>query len=293
MVNSVKKTALLFSFIFLYYIPESYCSLEDVALVQQMDEFIAQSINKIDETSLTPETLHILCNVFYSAFEYARLDIESSSLKRMVLAELNKMGTTNFDAVNSAAEALQALTNYEKAKFFALQRWNHVSKYMDENETVANLFRTIATERLQFLNSHVKNNYTEFSHLIAELLANSRESIQKLHTVANFLRAASEKALPFDYEDTYAELKEIDLVAQITQQMKNEMDTLRTSLISFEQYNETFLTLCALLDMFYFNRLHERLIQKSQESTYHTILFNENGLVPEEERVDLLPYVLN
>lgn len=292
-MNTITKTTFAFLFIFSSALLETRCSLNDVTIIQELDEFVNQSLNSMEEKSLTPETIQILCNIFFSAFEYSRMDIEYAFLKRNFLSELNKVRSGIFNDSTQPEEIIRNLKDYEKARSRALKRWEHISTFINENENMTNVLNTLATDRLVFLNRLVKNNYQEFSNIITTLLKNTRESTEKINIINNYLQAASEKALPINYEETYAHLQELDILNAIAQNMHNEMDTIRTSLNSIEQYNDTFLTLCALLDMFYFNKLREILVQKSGETCYQTILFNENGLIPEEERVNLLPHVIN
>ncbi len=292
-MNTVKRIVLSLLFIVSSYISQSWCDLNDLPIIQESNDFIMKSINEMNEELFTPKTLQILCNIFFSAFEYARFDLESNFLKRSIITELDKLTKESACATCAFNKSLKMLDQYEKNKKLALQRWNHVSAFMNENEALTELFTLIATARLEFLNTVVKNNSDEISVLITSLLTATRTTTQKIHIVSNFLQAASEKALPIDYEESYAQLKEIDILSTITQQLNNEIDSLRSSLHAFEQYNDTFLTLCAILDMLYFNRLHEILLKKSEDTVYNTILFNENGLIPEDERVDLLPYAIN
>lgn len=265
-------------------------SLNDLAVIQELDNFVVKSLETFAFETLEPESLQVLCNIFFAAFEYARLDLEYCINKRMLIAELSKH---NAEFSPKVHQTLKTLNEYGVNRTKALKRWDHVANYINENETLSQLFTSIAQQRLEFLNLLVENNYTEFSDLLKTINSEFDTSKQKIDLIMSFLQAACDKKLPFDYNESYPHLKEIDIMSNISLHIHNEIDLLTRSILNFEQYNDSFLMVCALLDMIYYNKLRAILVKRAPSDKQQIILFNENGLVQQDEAVELLPYVLN
>lgn len=289
-MNLIKKLLLIF------LICAPYCNTTKAAFnevtLQEFGEFILSSLQKLDEKSLEPETLHMLCNIFFAAFEHARFDLAYVSLLRSLIHNLQSLKSTS-QSVTLHADALNTLAYYEKNRAVALLRWNHASEYMNSNKEIAEIFSQIALERLEFLNSLVSKYGQEYSNLVANLYTDASTTTLKLTTLSQCLKAAHEKQLPLEYAEHHSRLREIDMVSNLIQCIDSEINELQSKLIGFEEFLDDCLSACAILDMLYFNKLHELLFEKTEDERYSMILFNEHGLIPEHERKDLLPYVIN
>ena len=256
----------------------------------------------VKEDSITSAEMQLLSNLFLCAIQYAQQDLHYNQLLRklIILLETTKQNSTHSEENNiiflkKFIKFCQRLINIKQKRDHALYCWHAATAYLDQPNQmyVSNIMRDIAQERLTLLNTSLENNNSEFESLLITLQNSITRSASQTNSWGNCIQALMDGTLPFNKESDYKALGKLEQINSIMSGVGKELLNLTKNNSSFTDYYEYFLTLSKSIDTFYYEALYEWMIKKSYDPIFCTIMFNDNGLIPENQRIQPLPHVVN
>lgn len=272
--------------------------LHDVSEFEVIKKAIEESIEtRFQAMEINTQELQLVTNLFLYAFAYAKKDLQLHALQQKLFTKV--LTLKNQDKYEKCINKILLLTDKLQHMKKKLERkklcWHHATDYLDQNEQqhANELMSMFASERLSTLNQIMRGSNKDFETIIISAIDAFKKSAQTINILGNCLQAVLDKRLPFDQETNYGELRALDTSNLLLEKIENEAATAVLNCMTYSRFYTEFLTIASVLDMIYYQVLHERLLKYSNSHECNTVMFNEHGIISFEQRTKLLPHVIN
>jgi hypothetical protein len=261
---------------------------------QHISENVAKSFNA---GALTPNDLQLLCNIFFFAEQYGKINIKLYHVRqKLVFHCLQAKTAKNEASMEKLIKYAHKLDLYDKKHHEALQLWNAATAYLDEpgQEKITETMRHYALEQLRLVEEYLQSNNEGLNTLFGFLKNNIQQTALQTHSIGNCFQAIIDGTLPANHESPYFYSEKIELADRLITHLEKEIVSYTNCLKEFNNQYDRVLILSNKIDTIYYQIFYECLLSYFPEDTnLRTIMFNEKGLIPEDQRIEFLPHVIN
>lgn len=293
-----RKLVAFYLFIFLY---STLIHSIETSLLHTIKLTITQTIESVfSKEPLSPGELQLLCNLFLCAKNYAQYDIKLNriTLKLTESILILKKVHNHCDNKNHFKKVIQLtkkLSNCQKKYTCALETWHSATSYLDQSEQqkAADFIRHITTQRFALLDTNLESNNKSFTSLVSNLHNALQQSATNINVYGNCFQALNDTALPLNQQAEHKNLEKLELANTLISDLEEELLSLIKSCKEFNDYYDSTLTISILIDTIYYQTLYEFMINNTYEENHRTVMFNSHGLIPENQRTEPLPHVVD
>ncbi len=293
-----------------YFIVLCTFFLNSYALVQQEPELVNEvkyivihNANTIIEGHfLTPIEMQILCNIFFYSYQLTQKMFLLQHYKyRFAELIMHYMGPQDTNphaqqpAHNKALKLLQKIQRTELEYKKLNQIWVIIEAYLNapEQKKIADFIAQRAIERLTFTEHYLQQQSEYFNTALHDQKENILASASHIATTGNCLQAIIDGVLPFNQPDcSFPTLNKYDLAQRLVLMLTSEIKTQLNAIIDVHRSYQMTLYISILFDQIYYEAFFAYLTQQIPDFSMFN-MFNEEGIIPTQARVELLPHVID
>jgi hypothetical protein len=294
------QTKIFIPFIFIYIVSiNAIFSNSEKELEQDLKTSILHNLDDYFKTNESLEALQLLCNIFLRAIDYSQLDIKLNKIKQKLVFSILSLKNSTSDnkserILKRINTLIKKLNKCKEKHTIAHVVWDKATHFLDqpEQKKAADIMKIIALERLMLLEKSLESHGEQFIALISNLKNDFQQSALRINSLGNCFQALNDDALPLSKKTNYKNLEKLELANTFLLSLEKETLLLNKNNAVFAHYYDSMLQFSLMIDNVYYQSMHEYLMKNSSEK-YQMIMFNLHGLIPEDQRTELLPHVVH
>jgi hypothetical protein len=239
------------------------------------------------------DEIQLVANALFASYQYAQADIKYDKVVSKILMTLWKLKTKN----DSPEELTQKLTHLIKKlnRLFMHRKetqkiWQVVMQYFDlqEQSNAVKIFEAIAFERMKIVEEYLHNNSGLLISSCAQMHENNQKSAMRIHSIASMFNAFNE--MPFGDEEHERAFSILNSAYSMALALEAEQPKLIAAISPIMQHVEDVSLMNIVLDRLYYAQFYN-LFKTRCFNGGPVMIFDQNGIIPEQQRNTLLPSV--
>lgn len=258
-------------------------------MVQTHMEFLVA--NHFEQASSAD--LQVIANALLASYNYTQADLKYDKMIAKVLMTLWMLKTKN----DQSDELVQKLTYLIKKlnDAFVYRKetqniWHVIMQYLDldEQRNAAHIFEAIALERVKIVQEYLHNNSGLLMNSCAQTQEYNQKAAIRINSIASVFKAFEE--MPFEGEEHERAFAILNSAYSLVLTLEAEQPKLIAAMNPIIQHVEDASLMNIALDSLYYAQFYY-FLQSNYSNGEPVLLFDQKGLIPEQQRTKTLPVV--